>query len=734
MIDFISNQNSELEPILKRASLFLEDGDFAKANEYCERVLDADPENAVAYLGKLLVDLKVKKSSDLLLEKNPFESNINYEKIVRFGDEKIVSAIKEYNMNVTYQRLERLMNMAETEEQFLFVAQEFEKIADYKDAGERAKECNEKTEWVRKEKLYKAALQLANSNTVAGYQNAAKQLKQVGDHKDAIELSYKLIEKAEIMRKDEVYDSAIRLITLKTISGYENAIKQLEQISDYKDAAVLIEKCHGQIEFMKKDEVYTSGMRFMGMNTVDGCENAIRQFQLIPGHRDSDEKIYVCQQMIEAIKVNSVKMEEKKAEGKKSAKKILIISGILAVVIAVAIFVIVKFVVPEVKYGNAMNLYKNGEYTESISAFRDLGDYKDSKDKVLEVTYARAENLMENKKFEESIEVFESLGNYKDAKDRIVEVNYAFAEYLFEEGEYTRSLGMFMDNPEYKDSKKYVMNYSRTSTISGGYGHTAVLKNSRVVSAFGYNDDGECEVYGWTNLKGIASGIWSTIGIKSDGSVIITGWNSYDQCDVGSWSDIVQASGGFSYNVGLKGNGTVVAAGDNGNGQCNVWGWNDINFITAGNGHTVGVKKNGTVVATGNNDYGQCNVGSWSNIVTVSAGYDHTVGLKSDGTVVYTGGTDYGRYAATDWEDIVMVASGAYHTVGLKSDGTVVAVGQNSYYQCDVSGWSDIVAIACGSYHTIGLKSDGTIVATGDNYYDQTNTWSIEGVMMPKIK
>lgn len=38
-------------PLLKRAFIFLEDGDWSSADEYCEKVLDLDPENAQAYLG-----------------------------------------------------------------------------------------------------------------------------------------------------------------------------------------------------------------------------------------------------------------------------------------------------------------------------------------------------------------------------------------------------------------------------------------------------------------------------------------------------------------------------------------------------------------------------------------------------------------------------------------------------------------------------------------------------------
>ena len=39
-----------IAPLLKRAFMFLEDGDWKSAEEYCEKVLDIDPENAEAYL------------------------------------------------------------------------------------------------------------------------------------------------------------------------------------------------------------------------------------------------------------------------------------------------------------------------------------------------------------------------------------------------------------------------------------------------------------------------------------------------------------------------------------------------------------------------------------------------------------------------------------------------------------------------------------------------------------
>ena len=54
------------------------------------------------------------------------------------------------------------------------------------------------------------------------------------------------------------------------------------------------------------------------------------------------------------------------------------------------------------------------------------------------------------------------------------------------------------------------------------------------------------------------------------------GYNDYGQCDVDGWTDIVAVSAGDYHTVGLKADGTVVAVGYNDNGQCDVDGWTDI--------------------------------------------------------------------------------------------------------------------------------------------------------------
>ena len=53
------------KPLLVRARLFLETGDFDSAREYCERVLDTEPENGGAYFLRLMAEREVADESEL---------------------------------------------------------------------------------------------------------------------------------------------------------------------------------------------------------------------------------------------------------------------------------------------------------------------------------------------------------------------------------------------------------------------------------------------------------------------------------------------------------------------------------------------------------------------------------------------------------------------------------------------------------------------------------------------
>ena len=207
--------NTTLAPLLKRAFIFLEDKDWESADEYFEKVLDQDPENVQAYLGKLMTALKVSKQEKLKDCPQPFDSNLNYNKVMRYGDDAIknelqgyVAFIKERNENA---RVERIYNEA------------------------------------------KKALTYQYSS-IDSLKSAISQFNSISTYKDSKALIEKCKEKIVECQKDQIYDKAYAELKKKTAASYSNAIAYFKQVPDWKDSANKIAFCEQQIAEIRKRE------------------------------------------------------------------------------------------------------------------------------------------------------------------------------------------------------------------------------------------------------------------------------------------------------------------------------------------------------------------------------------------------------------------------------------------------------------------------------------------------
>lgn len=273
------------------------------------------------------------------------------------------------------------------------------------------------------------------------------------------------------------------------------------------------------------------------------------------------------------------------ARAKKAKKTAIIVVPLLAVIVA-AYFLTTLVIIPTVKYNKAVDLMDAGQYEEAIAAFMAMEGYKDSEEQIsacetviLDSKYGNAIALMDAGNPFEACRIFASLDGYKDSNELIAD---------------------FWDKTATRD------------TLAAGDMHTVCLKSNGAVDAVGYNYDGECDVYGWTDIVAVAAGDSHTVGLKSDGTVVAVGWNDEGQCDVSDWTDIVAVAADFDNTIGLKSDGTVVTAGD---------------------------------------DFYDDEMSSWTNIVAVAAG-GHTVGLKADGTAVAVGGLIFYPYDESDWTGI----------------------------------------------------------------------------------
>ena len=206
--------NANEESLLKRAFIFLEDGDWDSADEYCEKVLDIDPENARAYLGKLMAEYRACRLEDLQNCRQPFDGSGNYNKILRFAEPKLIETLKGYITHI-----------------------------------------NDRNENARLTGIYNRAVSAMNeANSENGYKAAAEIFKTVPGFKDADSLVEKCLDNAEICRKDALYNSARSQMTGNIIRNYESAIRMLESISGWKDADEQIYACQKKVEELKAKE------------------------------------------------------------------------------------------------------------------------------------------------------------------------------------------------------------------------------------------------------------------------------------------------------------------------------------------------------------------------------------------------------------------------------------------------------------------------------------------------
>ena len=86
--------NPTVASLLDRAFICLEDEDFDKADELLEQTLNLEPRNARAYLGKLMVEVRASRTSDLEKLAKPFDHSKTYQRAISLGDEDIASLLK----------------------------------------------------------------------------------------------------------------------------------------------------------------------------------------------------------------------------------------------------------------------------------------------------------------------------------------------------------------------------------------------------------------------------------------------------------------------------------------------------------------------------------------------------------------------------------------------------------------------------------------------------------------
>lgn len=190
--------------------------------------------------------------------------------------------------------------------------------------------------------------------------------------------------------------------------------------------------------------------------------------------------------------------EEKVREEKKAAerqvrrakrKKTLLISGLATAVLIIALIILTKTVIPNVRYNAAVNWLHQEKFDKAIEAFETLRNYKNSAEMVTEASYQKGIWLLENGNYDEAITAFTSIYNYKDSNEMVTEATYQKGLHLLENGERKEGLRILEDMRDYKDAEEAIEN-----CYVARYGDFyTTVKNAKVGSTitFGsYEQDG----------------------------------------------------------------------------------------------------------------------------------------------------------------------------------------------------------------------------------------------------
>lgn len=232
-ISAVSNMgvDGSLDTLMKRAFIFLEDGDFLRSKEYFNRVLDADPENARAYIGLLCIEFNLKKEENLQDCTPEVAKSLNFEKALRFASKDykqiLMSYIKDMQLNLA---TEKTKNSAS----FMEAAEILAPLKGFKNSDELLRNMEDKI---------KIMTQTAfNSSDFQEIYDTIDQLKSVGSFGEALQNAEQLTEHVNTIVAQKI-ERANKLYENNSLPDIEEAINLISPfVQRFDDASALMLK------------------------------------------------------------------------------------------------------------------------------------------------------------------------------------------------------------------------------------------------------------------------------------------------------------------------------------------------------------------------------------------------------------------------------------------------------------------------------------------------------------
>ena len=330
-----------VQALLDRGNMALEDGEWEKADGFFEDVLNQNARCAEAYIGKLLTrDKKPELDSWVQMQKEAY-TDATTERLeacpADFGH--IDQKVEEFTIT---------KYLAEDRIRKLYVYDRgYNSALSY-----RKKQKEKQLAELSEDRLLSRAIQYANGDTKKQLDDAVAAITAVLDER---------IAKAQEENEKSIAQirKAYAAFTAETDKKAQalNSDAQNRREQDYQNAVEIKEKAEN----------------------IGAYEGAIKALKAMNGYKDSDALVEQCEKTIENLKSEVKKKQEKAA---KRCKIIMAITASIVVTCIAFVIVLINVIIPNGKYNRAVTLMNNGKYEEAIAAFRAIDGYKDSVDLI----------------------------------------------------------------------------------------------------------------------------------------------------------------------------------------------------------------------------------------------------------------------------------------------------------------------------------------------------------------
>lgn len=439
-------------PLLKRAFMFLEDGDFDRADEFCEQVLNQDPENARAYLGKLMAELRVKQQADLANCAEPFDNNKNYQKTVRFADSALSSELKGYVATIKDRNAK---NAEEARKESIYLKamddyksydisrlqsaiNAFTSLGGYKDSDERIRLCQAKIDQIRiKEENDRIERErLAEEKRIADEKARLERQRQAEIDRIKAEKRAKKVKKISIALAISVAIIIIGIViavsihrntdeyiyditnnpTGVTVNNYRDDCPENLIIPDYIDGKAVteigdnaFEELHIGRGISAKSISIPSTVTKIGQSAFRGCKSleAIN----IPA---------TCTEIGSWALLDCDNLKSINFGGTLEEWENITFGQDWDPNCNYSVFVIIdnqSITITEAIYCRAKKLYNFGKYEDAVGEFTNLGNYKDSQSLKKEISKIVAEKYETTGNTEKAIFWYDSIGDKTKVKE-----------------------------------------------------------------------------------------------------------------------------------------------------------------------------------------------------------------------------------------------------------------------------------------------------------------------------